>query len=635
MFEAVRQNKRISQVILAIIIVPFAFFGMDAYFSGSTGGNEVASVGNSKISVVEFDRAMREQQDRLREATGGQFDRALFESEAFRRTVLNGLINQRVLLLHAEEHRMSISTPQMQAFIASLPAFQGEDGRFSLDRYEMLLRAQSMSPQMFEAGLQQDLRVQQIVEAIGDSAFAGTLPVRRYLEAQLEARDIRDLEIPVERFVDQVVLDADAARAFYDANPGRFERAPRVRAQYLVFDADAVLERLTIQEAQIAAFYDANRERFGLPEERRARHILIQVDSEASDEAVAAARARAEELLVALREAPGRFAELAASESEDSGSATNGGDLGFFGRGVMVSEFEAAVFGRHEGELGELVRTDFGFHIIEVTAIRPDSIQPLDAVRGEIAVELGRQEASRQFAVLAEQFANTVYEQPDSLAPAAELLGLEIRETDWIERANAVVGGFRNERLASALFSLEARESGENIEAIEVARGVLLAARVLDYQAAQRLPFDEVSAQIEQQLRLDRAAVLAREHGEALLAQLAAGTAPPELEWSAIRRVQRAMPTMPPLAMQAVFAAPGAELPTHVGVPVSDGGFAVYRIEAVERAEIDDDDPRLRVLADEYRARVADKEFDAFLASLRDRYPVEIRAAALRSDTPR
>ncbi|NMG05041.1 SurA N-terminal domain-containing protein, partial [Azoarcus taiwanensis] len=464
MFEAVRQNKRISQVILAIIIVPFAFFGMDAYFSGAPGGNEVAAVGSSKISVAEFDRALREQQDRLREATGGQFDRALFESEAFRRTVLNGLINQRVLLLHAEDNRMVVTNEQMQSFIASLPAFQGEDGRFSLDRYEMLLRAQNMSPQMFEASLRQDLRVQQIVEAVGESAFAGTLPVRRFLEAQLEAREIRDLAIPVERFIDEVTVDADAVRAFYDRNPERFEQPPRLRAQYVVFDDNALLSRLQIDETQVTAFYEANLDRFGLPEERRARHILIQVDGDAADAEVSAARERAQRVLEALREAPESFAELAAAESEDPGSASTGGDLGFFARGAMVAEFEEAVFEREVGDLGELVRSDFGFHIIEVTGIRADSIQPLDAVRDEIVAELGRQEASRQFAVLAEQFANTVYEQPDSLEPAAELLGLEIRETDWLERGNVVIGGFSNERLTGELFSVEARENGENIE---------------------------------------------------------------------------------------------------------------------------------------------------------------------------
>lgn len=632
MFEAVRQNKRISQVILAVIIVPFAFFGMDAYFSGPTGANEVASVGNSKISVMEFDRALRDQQDRFRAATGGDFDRALFESEAFRQTVLNGLVNQRVLQLHAEENRMMVTNAQVQSVIASLPAFQGEDGRFSLDRYDMLLRAQNMSPAMFEAGLRQDLRVQQIVEAIGQSAFTGNLPVRRYLEAQLEQREIRDFAVSAAAFLDQVSVDDAELQAVYEAQTERFQRAERIRAQYVVLDHDAVRARIEVPEQRVTEFYEANRDRFGLPEERRARHILIQVDADAADDLVTAARTRAEALIEQLEADRTRFAELAAAESEDPGSASAGGDLGFFGRGAMVGEFEDAVFNTPAGQLAQLVRSDFGFHIIEVTEVRADSARPLAEVRGEIMAELSQQEVTRQFALLAEQFANTVYEQPDSLEPAAQMLGLEVRETDWLERANAVVGGFRNDKLTAELFALENRENDENIEAIEVARGVLLASRVIGYEAAAVLPFEAVKDQIERELKAERAETMAAERGAALLARLQAGEAVDTVEWNPTSRVQRGVPSLPAQAMQAVFATQADVLPAFAGVTAPNGDFVLYQVVSVESAQLDDDDPRLRALAMEYRGLVADKDFDAYLASLRDQFKVEVRAAALRSN---
>ncbi len=630
MFEAVRKNKRISQVILAIIIVPFAFFGMDAYFSDAPGGSEVATVGGSKITVVEFDRALREQQDRLRELSGGQFDRALFESEAFRRSVLNGLINQRLLLMHAADNRMVITSQQLQEMIASLPAFQ-EDGRFSLERYERTLRAQGMSPAMFEASLAQDLRAQLIAQAVGETVFTGAVPVRRFVEAQLEEREIRDLAIPAERFLGEVTVAEDALRAFYDANPALFERAPRLRAEYLVFDEAAVRARLTIPEEQIEQFYAANQDQFGLPEERRARHILIQVAPDAGDDVVAEAQRRAEDLLAQLRENASRFEELAREASEDPGSAQLGGDLGFVGRGMMVEPFEAAVFGQQVGELSEPIRTDFGFHIIEVTAINPDTIRPLNEVREDIVTELGRQQIAREFGLLAEQFANTVYEQPDSLQPAAEMLGLEIATTDWIDRETGVIAGFRDERLLNALFSPDARETGENVEAVEVQRGTLISARVLEYQEAQRLPFEEVRAAIETRLRTEQAGVLAREYGEALLARINAGESPEE-EWSTIRRVQRANPTLPGAAMQAVFAASGSALPAHVGVALPDGGYALYRIESVNRPELEETDPRLVASIGQYERLMAEKDFNAYLGSLRNRYEVEIRASALRSE---
>ncbi|MGL1833418.1 SurA N-terminal domain-containing protein [Rhodocyclaceae bacterium SMB388] len=630
MFEAVRKNKRISQVILAIIIVPFAFFGMDAYFSESPGGGEVASVGGSKITVVDFDRALREQQDRLREATGGQFDRALFESEAFRRSVLNGLINQRLLSMHAIDNRMVVTSSQLQETILSLPAFQ-EDGRFSLERYERALRAQGMSPAMFEASLAQDMRVQQIAQAVGETAFTGSAPVRRFVQAQLEEREIRDIPIPVQRFITEARLEDGAARAFYEANPAQFERAPRLRAEYLVLDEAAVRAGLSIPDEQIEQFYAANQDQFGMPEERRARHILIQVGADATAAEVEQARARAEAIVAKLRDDPARFEALARSESQDPGSAAVGGDLGFFGRGMMVAPFEDTVFGQQVGEISNPVRTDFGFHIIEVTAINPDTIRPLAEVREEIVAELVRQEVARQFGLLAEQFANTVYEQPDSLQPAAELMGLEIRATDWIDRDSGSVGGFRDERLLNALFSADAHEGRENIEAIEVDRGTLLSARVVEYEDAQRLAFEEVRETIEEQLRAQEAARLTREHGEALLARVSAGEAPDE-EWSTIRRVQRANPTLPGVAMQAVFGVAADALPAHVGVAMPDGGYALYRVESVDRPELADDDARLAPMVGQYERLMAQKDFNAFLASLRDRYPVEIRATALRTE---
>jgi peptidyl-prolyl cis-trans isomerase D len=629
MFELIRKNKRISQVILAIIILPFMFFGMDAYFGGAPGGGEVASVGGSKITAAEFDQALREQQDRLREAMGGQFDRELFESEAFRRSVLESLINQRVLALHALDSRIVVTQPEMQQVIASLPAFQ-EDGRFSLERYERLVRAQGMSPSMFEARLAQDLRVQQIATAVADSAFSGTVPARLFLLAQLEEREIREATLPVERFIDQVALDANAAQAFYDANPALFERAPRLRAEYVVFDEAALRRTLSFSEDQIRAYYEGNQDQFGQQEERRARHILIQVSAAAPDAEVAQARERASDILSALRSDPERFEELARTESQDPGSAARGGDLGFFGPGAMVESFEEAAFSLEVGEISDLVRSDFGFHIIEVTAITPATIRPLEEVRGEIVAQLGTQEATRQFAMLAEQFSNTVYEQPDSLQPVAEELGLDIRATDWITRDSGSVGRFRDQRLINALFAEEVRVGGENTPAIEVERGSLVSARVIEFEAAQRLPYDEVREGIEEQLRAEAAARMAREEGEAVLAGLARGEDTAELEWSTTRTLQRGAPTMPQAAMQAVFSASVAQLPTHVGAPMPDGSYALFRIDAINHPELADDDPRLQAMAQQYERLMGEKDFNAYIGALRDRYKVEIRAAALR-----
>ncbi|WP_332674228.1 SurA N-terminal domain-containing protein [Aromatoleum sp.] len=627
MFEAVRNNKRIAQFILALLIIPFAFFGMDAYFTDGPSGNEIATVGGSKISVVEFDQALRDQQDRVRQAMGGAVDRSLLDSEAVRRSVVENLVNQRLLALFAADNYMTVRPQQLQQVIAEVPAFQ-TDGRFALDRYEAALRAQGMSPASFEARLAQDLRIQQLALAVGESAFAPRTSAQRFLAAQLEERNIREMAFTPARFLVDVKLGEDAAKQYYEANPARFERPSRVQAEYVVFDEGAVGKQVSVSDDEIRQYYEANAARFSQPEERNARHILITVADGAPEDEVAKARAKGEAILAQLRENPTRFAELAKAESQDPGSAAQGGDLGFFGRGAMVKAFEDAAFALEKGQISDAVRSDFGFHIIQVIDIKPASARPLEQVKGEIAEELKRQSASRRFAELAEQFSNLVYEQPDSLKPAAEELQLEIHRTDWITRADGSVGEFDNEKLLNALFSPESIEKRRNVEATEVGRGKLVSARVTDFQPAQRLPFEQVKGDIEQQLRTEDAAKLAAARGKEALAALAKGEEAPG-EWSEVRTLKRGA-SLAPAAVDAIFSAPSGKLPAHVGVPMPDGNYSVFRIENVNRPEVAKDDPRMAAVMQQYERLIGERDFSAFLASLRERYEVEINEAVVK-----
>lgn len=627
MFEAVRNNKRIAQIILGILIIPFAFFGMDAYFSDSATGNEVAKVGGTAISAYDFDQAVREQQDRLRANAGGQVDRALLDSPELRRAVLDNLINQRVLALYAAENRLVVTPQQLQETIAGVPAFQ-EDGRFSLQRYENLVRAQGMSPATFEARLAQDVRIQQIVAAVGDAGFVPEASARRFLDAQLESRRIREFRLAAARLgAEAAVSDAQVA-AYYEANPARFERPARLQAEYLVFDRAAIERKVEVADDAVIAFYEGNPQRFGVPEERQARHILLTLADGAEQAEVDKVMAEAKAIVDTLRQDPARFAELAREKSQDPGSASRGGDLGFFGRGMMVGAFEDAVFSLEKGKISDPVRSEFGVHIIEVTDIKPSSIKPLADVRDEIVAELRGQEAGRRFAELAEQFANTVYEQPDSLAPAAEVVGLEVRSSDWISR-DAAPEPFNNERLLNAVFSDEATQKGRNTDAIEVGNGTLVAARVKTFEAAQRLPLDEVRGRIVDELKREKGRELALAQGEAALVALRKGE-PSAAQWGDERVLQRAAPGLPAVAMQAVFSAPAEPLPGYVGVQLPEGDYVIYRIDAVERPQVAADDPRVAAVSAQYAQLLAGRDFGAFLSDLRQRYEVEVNASALQ-----
>ncbi len=623
MFEAVRKNKRVAQVILAIVIVPFAFFGMDAYFSDAPGGGEVATVGGSPISTGEFEQALREQQDRLRNAATGEVNRAMLESDELRSAVLDNLINQRALALYSAENRLVVTPAQLQETIAALPAFQ-EDGRFSLSRYESLLRAQGMTPAMFESRLAQDVRIQQVALSVGNAGFAPQVSARRFLDAQLEERVVREMRFPLSKYAEAFEPTDEEITRYYEANPGRFERPARLKAEYLVFDRAAVESGITVGEDELRSYYDGNQGRFGVPEERKARHILLQLEPDAAEAEVEKAMAQAKALVEELRKDPSRFGTLAKEHSQDPGSAERGGDLGFFGRGMMVGAFEDATFAQAKDAIGDPVRSDFGIHIIQVTDIKSGTVRAFDEVRDEIAAELKGQAAARRFAELAEQFSNTVYEQADSLKPAADLLKLEVQRTDWIARDAEAVGPYDNEALVSALFSDDAVKNRRNTEAVEVAVNTLVAARVTEFEAAQRLPLDEVKERIEAQLKNAAAASKASEQGEAALAALRNGEQA-DGEWGAERKLQRGAPSLPAAAMQAVFTASTAKLPAYVGLTAPEGGYIIYRIDSVERPEIAADDARIAAVVAQYRQLIAQRDFGAFLTELRQRYEVEVK----------
>lgn len=629
MFDLVRNNKKIVQIILAIIILPFALWGVDAYIRDGGGANEIASVGGTPITLDEFQRALSEQQDRLRPQLGANAA-AFFDQPAFRQGVLEDLINQRLLQLYANQARIGVTNEQLAAFIASLPALQ-VDGKFSRERYEQLVAAQNMSIDQFEAMLRRDLVVQQLLLPIANAAMPGKLPLERWLAAQLEARQIAEHVWRSSAFESGVEVDAAAIERYYTEHRERFAEPERVRVEFLVLSQKALIEAAQVSDSEIKAFYEANAARFRQPEQRRARHILIRVDKDAPSEAVKAAEDKARELLARLKSQPADFAKLAQQHSQDPGSAAKGGDLGFFGRGMMVKPFEEAAFALKENQISDLVRSDFGFHIIQLNEIRPAQVRPLEAVRDEIVAELKRAAGAKHYAESAEGFSNLVYEQADSLKPAAEKYGLALQKSDWLAKDGALPPPFDNAKLRQAIFSSDAVEQRRNTEAIEVAPNTLVAARVIEHQPARVLPLEEVRSTIISALKREAAQAKAVAAGEAELDKLKRGEAS-ALKWSAARTVTRmSAEGLPPESVQAIFAAPTERLPAYVGTRVAEG-YALYRIDQVkpyDPAANADNTLLAQLLAQQYNETVAREELASWLAALRTQFGVKINRALL------
>ena len=625
MFDAVRNNKRIVQIFLALIALPFAFFGVESYVRNVGTGDDVASIGDVKITQQQFQQTLREQQERLRAQAGGQFDPKLLDTPEARKAILDDLVDQRLLMLEASKRRMFASDDAIRRAIASIDAFK-VDGKFSPERYEALLKAQGMTPAGFEAQLRQDLTLQQLAGSIGQSGLVARTVSDRVLAMQSEKRDVQEFRISLESYLDKVKLADGAARKFFDENPKQFETPEQARVEYVVLSMEAIGAQLAVSDAEVKAWYDGHKDRYVQPEERRASHILIASEKLGKDKA----RARAEELLAEIRKNPAAFADLAKKNSDDPGSAAKGGDLGFFGRGMMVKPFEEATFSLKDGEISGVVESDFGFHIIKVTGIHAAKEKPLSEVKGEIEDELKKAAASRKFAEAAESFANLVYEQSDSLKPAADKFKLAVQTSGWINRqANPANGPLGNEKVLAALFSEDSLKNKRNTEAVEIGPNTLVAARIAEYKPAMQVPFENVSASIGTLLRRQEAQAMARKDGEARLEVLRKGE--DAIAWGAVKGVSRLDPRLlPPPAVPAVFRMDTEKLPSYTGVELPGSGYALFKMSKVEAGPALDDARRQAMLR-QLGTIEAQEEVQAYLAALRTRYKVEINKAALEA----
>ena len=634
MFDAVRNNKKIVQVFLLLITLPFAFWGVESYVKNVGSGGELASVGGIPVSQGEFQQAMREQQERMRAALGAGFNPAMMDSPEARKAVLENLVNQRLLSLDASKMRLAVSDDRVRETIAAIPAFQ-ENGHFSLPRYEALLKAQGMTQAVFESRLRHDLALQQVLGAVAEGVMVSRASSEQVYAVQFEERQVSEARLVATQYASGVKLADDAAQKYYDANRKQFETPALAKAEYLVLSKDAVADQLVIGDEEIRKEYDAHPERFRQGGERRVSHILIQADKSAGDEALKAAREKAEALLKQIKAKPADFEKLAKANSQDPGSAEKGGDLGFFARGAMVKPFEDAAFALEaEGALSPVVQSDFGFHIIKLTGVKPEKIRPFNEAKIEIAAELKRTEAARKFAEMVEGFTNTVYEQSDSLKPAAEKFKLPVKTTEWIARGGKAPAPFDNEKLMSELFSDDAVKNRRNTSAVDVGTGVLVSARIVEFRPAALRPLEEVKALIDKGLVAEEAVKLAEKDGEAKLAQLAKGEAG-DIQWGAARPLQRSSRDLPPEAIRAIFRAPSEKLPSYTGAKVPGGGYLLFRVEKVSRPAAAPDDPRLNGIKQQYARVLAEQDFGAYLAALRKRYDVKVNMAALEASKDR
>jgi peptidyl-prolyl cis-trans isomerase D len=632
MLETFREfaNKKIVKWIFAIfLLVPFGLFGIDFYFKGGPGVDSVATVGRSRISTYDYDDALRRQTEQLRQQFRGAFDPSLMDTPEMRRSVLDRLVNERVVAVGAEKAGLRLSDKQLADRIAAEPAFQ-VDGRFSKDAYANIARANNLTPMGLDAKLREEFATQQFVAAIADTAFVPQASVESFLKLSQQSRDVSVVNLAPEAYMSQVKVGPDQVKGYYDSHAKEFTVPERARVEYIELSADQLAARETVSPDDVKKAYEANLAagKYGQPEERRASHILISIPDKATDAQKKAAEEKAKQVAAEVRKNPKNFAEIAKKESQDPGSAAQGGDLGFFARGAMVKPFEDAVFAAKPNEIVGPVQSPFGYHIIKVTEIHPAKQKSLADATPEIEATLKKGQSQRKLADMTENFSNLVYEQSGSLKPASEQLKLPIQQSGWIEKGgSAQPPVFQNPKLQAEIFSTESIKNKRNTSAIEIAPGDYIAARIAEYKPAELKPFDTVKADIEKRLQREEAMKLAKADGEKKLALLREGK-DAGVKFPQPLAVSRQKPGgLYPVVIERAFRVDSRKLPGYTSAETPAGFELVQVTKVIEPEKIDD--AQRKALASQLQQAVTAEQVDAAVTSLRDKVGVKVNASAI------
>ncbi|MDP3701474.1 MAG: SurA N-terminal domain-containing protein [Hylemonella sp.] len=628
MFDYVRKHTKIMMIVLFLVIIPsFVLVGIDGYNRFQEKDRAVARVGNAEITRGEWEEAHREEIERVRQLMP-TLDAKLLDSEPARYATLERIVRERVLVQAAQAAHLGTSDARLARELQSIPAIAAlrrPDGTLDMERYRQLLGSQGMSPEMFEARMRSDLAARQVQAGVAQTAFISAVPADLALNAYFERREVQWARFATSDFAERVKPEDVELEAFYQANQALFQAPEQASVEYIVLDIDAVRKTIKLNEQDVRSYYEQNAARLSGPEERRASHILISAAKDAPAAERQKARERAQELLSQARKAPDSFAQLARKNSQDPGSAPNGGDLDFFSRGAMVKPFEDAAFALKKGEISEVVESDFGFHVIRVTDIKAPKQRSFAELRASLEEDLKNQQARARYAEAAEVFTNGVYEQSDSLKPVAEKLKLEIQTASGLGRqpAPAAKGALASPRLLEAVFGADSVSNKRNTEAVEIAPSQLAAARITAYTPARTLPLVEVRQTVRERVVQARAAELARQDGLQKLAAWKA--APASARVGAAQLVSRDQAqNLPAPVVDAVLRADAAQLPSWIGVDLGAQGYVVARInKRVERPAPAADAQR------QDRAQYAQwwmqAEGQAYYQLLRERLKVQIK----------
>lgn len=642
----------IATVILGLLIIPFAFVGIEQYL-GQRTDSSVARIDapptwwpsapswwpvsvfwqHETVTVEEFRSRFEQERQRQRAQQGEAFDARAFESVDNKRAVLDTLIDARVQQIAAQRHGLVVSDAMVRKTIQEVPGFQ-VDGKFNYERYKLALAslAPPQSERQFEQTVREDLQRSMLAMGVGTSNFVTAAEMDRLVRLMGETRDVSLLMLPAPP-ADTAAVSVAEIQQWYDGHASQFRAPETVSIEFVEVNSATLPAPAAADDATLRQRYEQEKNRFVEAEQRLASHILVRIEEGADAAAQKAAQEKAAGL-AAQAKAPGAdFAALARANSDDTGSQAGGGDLGWVSKGMMVGPFEDALFAMQAGQISDPVKSDFGWHVIQLREVKPGAQETFEQARETLAREQAEADRERVASEFTSRLVDLTLKNPSSLAPAARELNLPLQKLGPFSRANAQ-GIAANPAVQRVVFSEDAIQDGTISDPIEIAPGHSVLVRVTAHEPERAQPLAQVREQVIAAVRADRAAKAARKDAEALLAQVRQGTTLDAIATSrqlpppqTIPGVPRGAPIPDAAVSEAIFAlpAPAAGKLAAGQAAMPDGRIVLFTVNKVSPGDVAAmPAPQREMLLQQIAQIGGGNDAQALIADLRKRVKVAV-----------
>jgi len=619
MLEQIRNRTQttFAKVILAIIIIPFALFGIDSYLSSVGSNIYIASVNDESITSSEMEKT-RSQFIAQIKSQDESTDPKVFESIEFKKAVLDKLIITKLIDQEIKNSGFYISDSQVGIYISGMPEFQ-RNGKFSQEQYDEVLKVNNLTPKKFDDRIKSDLGTQQVKDSLRKLFYVPKNKIQNLVDLAYQKRDVSIFELKQADFKDKIDLSNPALKKVYEESKSSFMRPDQVKIKFIIYSAAGIVPTVKVADKEVNDYFTNNINRYQADQQRRAKHILFTVGADLASDEIKKIATNAQNVLNEIKKNPKTFKKNAEKYSQDAESAKNGGDLGFFSRGDMTKKFEDTVFSMSRNQISELIKTEFGFHIIMLTDIKGEEVK-FETVKNQIKGELIFNKAVAEYGENADNFGNIVYEQSENLQEAANKFSLKIEDSEWLSFEDAKKF-FNNEAFAQAIFDKDAINGKRNIAAIEASPNNLVAARVVDFRPSASKSFEEVKSTITDFLVEAESQRLLISAGTQLIEDVK--LKPKMIDWIdqlSVDRIDRKGLSDP--LINAIFKMDDNQLPSYTGLYDSRGEYIIVKLNKVATDKVDDKDS-IDTFYNEYLAMIQEEVDSAFILDLKAKADID------------